>query len=328
MNRQIALVGCGAIAQLFYLPAIATNRDMFDEVWLVDPNEHAIAVASSIVNGKTAPALSAVPTNVKLVVIAAPNNLHVPLAHEALARGSHVLIEKPFAVWPQEGRDLVQIAAKTGQVLAVNQTRRFMPYMSDLRRRVQEGQFGPLRSIIHYEGYKLSWPFESGVAFYRTAQRTGVIMDFGVHVLDFYEYLFHPNWKLLSAIHDGFCGPEGLAEMELEADGARVSIRLSRYQKQLNIARITFDNAEITINLDEQNRYTIRNKSGSIQHVTASPTIKSYNALACMVLTNFLTSATGQSNPVCSASSSLPVIDLLDQIYKSARLYPNTIGAI
>src|ERR1700683_2998229 len=98
MNRNIALVGCGAIAQLFYLPAITRNRDIFDEVWLVDPNERALSAATSIVVGETAPSLSAVPTNVKLVVIAAPNNLHVPLAQQALAHGSHVLIEKPFAV--------------------------------------------------------------------------------------------------------------------------------------------------------------------------------------------------------------------------------------
>jgi hypothetical protein len=122
-----------------------------------------------------------------------------------------------------------------------------------------------------------------GAAFHNAAQRTGVIMDLGVHVIDFYEFLFHPNWNLVSATHDGFRGPEGLAEMELEANGAPISIRLSRYQQQSNVARITFDNAEIAINNVgglNMDTCTISDKSGSTRYVTASPSIESYYALA------------------------------------------------
>jgi predicted dehydrogenase len=330
MPRDIALVGSGAIAQLFYLPAIARNRDTFGEVWLVDPNERAIAAGTSIVAGKTAAALSAVPNNVKLVVIATPNNLHLPVAHEALARGAHVLIEKPFVLWPEEARNIVQMARTTGQIIAVNQTRRFIPYARDLRQRVQTGEFGLLKSVVHHEGYKLVWPFETGAAFHKAAQRTGVIMDLGVHVIDFYEFLFHPNWNLVSATHDGFRGPEGLAEIELEANGARMSIRLSRYEQQDNVARITFENAEIAINVGglNMNTYTITDNSGSTRHVTASPSVESYNALADQVLANFLASVAGQSDPICSASSSVPVIDLLDEVYRSARHYPDAVGGI
>lgn len=327
MICHIALVGCGAIAQAFYLPSIAKNRDTYGDVWLVDPSDRAITAAMSIVAGKIASTLAALPSNVSLVVIATPNKLHVPLAHQALARGAHVLIEKPFAVWPEEARNLIQTAAKTGQIVAVNQTRRFTPYARDLRRRVQTGEFGQLKSIVHHEGWKSAWPLEFGSIFHRTAERTGVIMDFAVHVIDLYEHLFHPDWKLLSAIHDGFQGPEGLAEIELQANGVPVSLRLSRYQTQANIARITFDNAEITINIDVQYSYTITDKLGVTQHVTAAPPV-SYNALADDVLANFLASAAGQSSPGCSASSSLPVIELLDQIYTSAQRYPDAVGAI
>ena len=61
-------------------------------------------------------------------------------------------------------------------------------------------------------------------------------MDIGVHVIDFYQYILQPRWTYESAVHDGFCGPEGLAVLSLKADDAPVSLRLSRYQRQENSA--------------------------------------------------------------------------------------------
>ena len=186
---------------------------------------------------------------IHLVIVATPNQLHFPLAHEALSRGAHVLIEKPFVIWPEDGRKLVEAAAANNRVIAINQTRRFFPLAHELRRKINEGQFGSLKSIVHREGTKLTWPFESGAAFAQGAQRTGVIMDFGVHVIDFYHYLLQPRWTFISAVHDGFYGPEGLAEIELQANDAPVSIRLSRYHPQENVAHLVFERAEISFNV-------------------------------------------------------------------------------
>ena len=127
-----------------------------------------------------------------------------------------------------------------------------------MRQRIQAGEFGALQSIVHREGAKLTWPFESGAAFAEGAQRTGVIMDIGVHVIDFYHYLLRPEWTFVSATHDGFKGPEGLAEIELLANHAPVSIRLSRYLSQQNIARLIFERAEVSFNVYDSKAYSVR----------------------------------------------------------------------
>jgi predicted dehydrogenase len=44
--------------------------------------------------------LEQVTDEIALAIIAAPNGLHFHLAREALMRGAHVLIEKPFVVRP------------------------------------------------------------------------------------------------------------------------------------------------------------------------------------------------------------------------------------
>ncbi|MGY4368179.1 putative dehydrogenase [Bradyrhizobium sp. LB1.3] len=328
MKPNIALIGCGAIAQNFYLPSLARRRDEFGDIWLVDPGNKATKAASSAIAGRPVSDLSDVSGEVALAIIAVPNQLHCSLAQAAIARGAHVLIEKPFAIWPEEASSLVDCAATAKRVVAVNQTRRFMPLVRDLRTRVASGEFGTFRSATHYEGQKLSWPFESGAAFAPTAQRTGVIMDLGAHVIDFYHYLFEPEWIVISAHHDGFYGPEGLAEIDLQAGDAPIAIRLSRYQKQENVARLVFDEVEVHINLEGLNSYAVKERSGSVRIVSGHPIVTSYEDLADNVLENFIAASKGAIDPTSSGAGSMSVIRVLDQIYHSASLYPTNIGAI
>ena len=327
MPRNIALLGCGAIARAFYLPALAKHRAEFDRLWLVDPSDHALSIAASIVAGRQAHRFMDVDDEIHFVIVATPNQFHFPLAHQALSRGAHVLLEKPFVIWPEEGRRLVEAAAAHNRVIAINQTRRFLPFVRTLRRQIGNGEFGALKSIVHREGAKLTWPFECGAAFARGAQRTGVIMDFGVHVIDFYHYLLQPTWSLTSAIHDGFCGPEGLAEIELRANGAPVSIRLSRYHPQDNVARLVFERAEISFNVYDAKSCSVRSGRGKTTSVNGRGGAD-YGSPAEQLLLNFLAASEGREPAVCDAASSLPVIDVLDEIYRCARQYPVHLGSV
>jgi predicted dehydrogenase len=329
MSRNIALVGCGAIAQEYHLRALANRRHEFDKVWVIDPSDKARQKACSIVKAEQSAALADVADDLQFVIVASPNTNHFFAAREALSRDAHVLIEKPFVIWPEEGRELVRLAAERHRVIAVNQTRRFFPHAEELRTRISTGEFGALKSIVHNEGVKLNWPFWSGAGFARDAQRTGVIMDFGVHVLDFYQYLLNPTWTYGSAIHDGFNGPEGLAELRLKTNDAPVSIRLSRYQKQENVAHLDFENARVQISVFEPNAYSVTSKSGggNRRFVVESPRAAGAS-LSDRILVNFVAAATGRGKAACEATSSLPVIDLLDEIYRCAKRYPRTPGAV
>lgn len=328
MVRNIALVGCGAIAQEYHLKAIANRRHDFDKVWVVDPNERARQKASSIVRGEQSATLGEVADDLQLIIIASPNKNHFSMAWEALSRDADVLIEKPFVIWPHEGREIVELAAARHRVLAVNQTRRFFSHTQELRKRISAGEFGLLQGIVHQEGVKLNWPFLSGAGFARDAQRTGVIMDLGVHILDFYQYLLNPTWEFVSAIHDGFNGPEGLAELRLKANSVPVSIRLSRYQKQENIAHLEFENARVDVGVFEPNTYSVKSRSGlgDRRHIFRLPLNR--ESLSDRILGNFAAASKGQEKAVCEATSSLPVIEILDEIYKRAKHYPDTPGKV
>lgn len=329
MSRSIAVVGCGAIAQEYHLRAIAKRRHEFDRVWVVDPNERARETACSIVDAEQCVTLAEIPEDLQFVIVASPNNNHFSATREALWRNANVLIEKPFVIWPDEGRELIRLAEERHRILAVNQTRRFFPYTQELLGRISRGEFGALKSVVHREGVKLNWPFVSGASFARNAQRTGVIMDFGVHVLDFYQYLLSPMWTFVSTTHDGFNGPEGLAEILLEADNASISIKLSRHQQQENKAYLDFENAHVSINVFDFSAYSVtsHSKRRNSSQIVRLPPIDSAS-LPDVILSNFLAATTGQEKIMCDAASSLPVIEILDKIYKFANHYPEAPGKV
>jgi predicted dehydrogenase len=328
-NNNIALVGCGAIAQSFYLPALANRRRNFGRVWVVDPIDKARQTACSFVEAEQSATLADIADDLQFIIVASPNMHHFSAAREALSRNAHVLIEKPFVIWPDEGRELIKLAKAHHRLIAVNQTRRLFPYSAELRRRIATGEFGMLKAIVHNEGSKLSWPFSSGAGFARDAQRTGVIMDIGVHVLDFYQYLLQTNWTYKSATHDGFKGPEGLVELRLKANGAPVSIRLSRYLKQENIAHLYFEKVDVHMNIFDNGEFFVKTHSGGrVQRIVVESATIDSAFLADRVLTNFLAASEGREDAICGAESSLPIIEILDEIYRLAKRYPETLGAV
>jgi predicted dehydrogenase len=328
MCPSLALIGCGAIAQHFYLPSLARDRARFGSLWLADPCIRSLEAAGSMIASKQCSRISEIDEAIDLAIIATPNATHFALAAEALSRGAHVLVEKPFVLDPSEGSILIDLARRGNRVLAVNQTRRFFPFVAELRSRIRCGEFGLLQSIAHQEGVKLAWPFESGAAFAPSAQRTGSIMDFGVHVIDFYHFLLDPDWSLASAIHDGFDGPEGLAEINLLASGIPVSIRLSRYCQQENTAHMLFERAEVSFNIHGADGYTVRWREGPQEHCAHEAPEQQGVTLADRVLLNFMAAAEGREIPVCSAESTLPVIEILDDIYREAETYEATPGYV
>src|SRR4051794_39425130 len=95
---RIAVVGCGAVAQIHHLPALAASENA-EAVLLVDNDEsRARALAERFgVPGVTTD-FREIPGRADAAIVALPNNLHAPVAIELLRRGVPVLVEKPMAM--------------------------------------------------------------------------------------------------------------------------------------------------------------------------------------------------------------------------------------
>jgi 2-hydroxy-4-carboxymuconate semialdehyde hemiacetal dehydrogenase len=78
-------------------------------------------------------------SDVDVVLIASPNELHFEQASRALEAGKHVIVEIPAAMSFDEALDLERLSKRVGRRLLVCHTMRSYPAIREVRRRVQSG---------------------------------------------------------------------------------------------------------------------------------------------------------------------------------------------
>jgi predicted dehydrogenase len=105
------------------------------------------------------------------VTIAAPTHLHHDLALECIARGVHLLVEKPIAPTVEEGRAIVAAARHAGVTLMVGHVERFNPAVESIKRAIKNEDI--LSIAITRVG-----PFPPRMS------NVGVVIDLAVHDID------------------------------------------------------------------------------------------------------------------------------------------------
>ena len=78
------------------------------------------------------------------IIIATPTGLHLEHAKQAIARGWHMLIEKPVTATPQEAQELIPLVKEAGLQCLVGHHRRYHPSIQTLKSWVASGQFGKM----------------------------------------------------------------------------------------------------------------------------------------------------------------------------------------
>jgi predicted dehydrogenase len=108
---------------------------------------------------------------VDAVTIAAPTHLHHELSLACIARGVHVLVEKPIASTVEEGREIVAAAQRAGVTLMVGHVERFNPAVASIKQAIQGED---ILSI----GITRVGPFPPRMS------NVGVVIDLAVHDID------------------------------------------------------------------------------------------------------------------------------------------------
>ena len=139
------------------------------------------------------------------VVICVPANLHVRIATEVVAAGTHVLTEKPLAMSLEGIDELKRLRDEKGVVVSVAFTYRTDPLIREIKEIVGSGRLGETRVIHSYAGQY--WPRMRKDYPPQYAQKRetggGAIPDHLVHMINWLEWVFGPpvevsarQWRL------------------------------------------------------------------------------------------------------------------------------------
>ena len=127
--------------------------------------------------------------DIELVIITTPNETHFSFAEQALLKGKHVVLEKPFTIASKDALKLIEIAKKQNRILTVYQNRRYVADFITIKEILGKNLLGEVHEYeAHYDRYRPgpkpgAWREESGAG-------NGILYDLGPHLIDQALYLF------------------------------------------------------------------------------------------------------------------------------------------
>lgn len=346
VNAAVIGVGIGSFHIEGYL---ATPNARL--VAVCDANPMALAQAQqkfNIADGYTDYKEMLARDDIHAVSVALPNDLHAPVAIDALKAGKHVLCEKPLAINGDAAQSIVDAAAESGRKLMICFNYRYRPDARWLKLLIDEGKMGDLYFS------KAGWIRNSGIpglgGWFTTKSRSGggPLIDLGVHVLDLSMWLRdYPKVKSVSGVTFAQFGPKGqklfhsrIAPVGAKFDVEDLAAALIRFEDgtalQLEVAwashtKANRDDYFVTLYGSEggsdlyvanyTNVDTVVFHSDTGKEMTDSrPTISFRNLSAHgMAIEHFVDCILNDKEPDASGEQGLALMRLIDAIYLSAK---------
>jgi predicted dehydrogenase len=308
---RLGIVGCGAVAELYHLPAVAACPDV-RLVGLADPRrEHAAELAerygAELVTEDAAGLIDAVDA----VVVATPNSLHAEAAIELARAGVHVLVEKPLARTTAECDAIADAVAAAGVVAAVGHDFRHFPVARAARELLD--LVGDVESAELLQSAGGNWPHTSADAFTRDRMGGGVLIDFGVHMLDLLGWWLGPL-EVESYRDDAQGGVETECELRLRtASGAEVLVELTRLREMRDTTIVRASRATVEIGIFEPALLRLGALSGDVP----DPEFERAPIRTVFVrqLTDFAHAVHTGSPPAVSLADGRRVVELVERAY-------------
>lgn len=138
------------------------------------------------------------------IIISTPDNLHYAPCMKALEMGYDILLEKPISPSEKECRDILQLAKKTGRIVAVCHVLRYAPYFIKLREIIQSGVLGKVVSVQHLEPIyhiHMSHSYVRG-NWHNSKETTPIILAKSCHDLDILRWMLGKPCKSIQAFGD------------------------------------------------------------------------------------------------------------------------------
>jgi predicted dehydrogenase len=220
------VVGCGAMGQR-HARVLSSLPERFSLIGVVDEDGARAAELAARYGTRPLDARAWTREEADLVVVATPIATHLELCRAALARGSHVLVEKPIGASAEDARALVRDSASAKGRLFVGHSERFNPVVRALVRLLRRDP--PLALELHRIGPLAPRPREIDL---------GALMNLGVHDLDLVAHLTKSRAEMRDALGRALAShEEGAAEdlahvLVATASGAAAHLYVDRTSRE------------------------------------------------------------------------------------------------
>jgi predicted dehydrogenase len=309
------LIGCGAIAEAFYLPALQKRPDLLPQLVLVDRDAgRANAARAQIGAAEATTDHRTVLDRVDGVIVATPHHLHTPLTLEFVRNGVHVLSEKPISETPEEIDQISSAAQEAGVQVAVNHTRRLFTSFQEVQRIASSGDIGDVKHIDYVLGEPFGWNAQTNTFFGAAAGGRGVLFDTGAHIVDLVCWFLGGEPEVVSYADDSRGGTEAVAELSLRSGDATADLHLSWLSKLRNTYLIEGTMGALEGRVYEWSSFTRRDAAGRARHVKTDKA-REFAHFADTLLSNFTEVIEGRANPLVTPADVRPATRIINECY-------------
>jgi predicted dehydrogenase len=323
---RIGLIGVGAAAQVSHIPTLKKTEDV-ELVALCDrdPEKTArVAQKFQIPRAYSRFEELLADDEIDAVDICTPNFLHAPMATAALEAGKHVLCERPLARSGKEAQAMADAARRAGRTLMCSVQHRFRDDAMLLRKFVAKGDLGEI--FFAKAGWlrqRTEWDSDE----WRRQKREsggGVVLDLGFQMLDQALWILGgPKVDSVTAsVHRSRKGEvEDSATALLRLDGG-VTLTLELTWGLLMEKDFAYLNLFGSRGAALLNPFRIhKGMHGTLMNVT--PTLDTprnqYKQSMEAQIEHFTDALRRGTAPMGNAAEIVPVMELMDAIYRSAE---------
>jgi predicted dehydrogenase len=332
---KIAIVGCGAITQIHYVPALRelARAGVVELSALVDPSADSLAaVAAHFPRAVRFDGLGEAVLPAEAAIVASPASAHAEQARQLLGRGLHVLCEKPMAATLAQCESMVAAARSAQRLLAVGLFRRFFSGASQMRELVASRALGAVRSFEIVEGNRFQWRAKTDSFFRKSSGGGGVLLDIGVHVLDLMLWWFGEPEHVVCE-DDAMGGIEANCRLRCSfPGGVSGSVRLSRDWNLRNRYLVRFergwagwtpaDPQGLELGVSERHALAARvhDAASSVGRPALGAVGANYYESFIAQIENFAAAVRGRATLVVPGEEGLRSIRLIETCYRESRL--------
>jgi predicted dehydrogenase len=237
--------------------------------------------------------------------IATPTTTHYDIARALLARGRHLLIEKPITDKTAQATELCDLASRSGLILQVGHVERFNPVLSALEQRLTRARF--------IEAHRLS-PYPE-----RNTD-IGVVLDLMIHDLEVILHLVRSPVQNIDAVGVPVLSRgEDIANARLRFEnGCVANVTSSRISpERMRKIRVFQEDAYLSLDYEKQSGEIYRRADG---HITRDNVEIAREEPLKSQLVSFVECAKSGRQPRVSGFQATAALELAVEITKRIQL--------
>jgi predicted dehydrogenase/nucleoside-diphosphate-sugar epimerase len=317
---KIAIIGCGTVAQRYYVPVLKELPEIKEKVLLVDRDRRNAEMLQDILgSGEIYLDHRSVLGKADGVLILLPHDLHHQVSMDFLRSGTHVLCEKPLAIQPHEAREMIDTAEEAHAALCLNNTRRLFPSFRAVHEMITAGELGRILKISYQEGSAFGWPSSTGFYVNPALSSMGILLDLGSHVMDILCWWAGGKPELKEFLDDSQGGPESVIRVMAQKEGCELRVVMNRLCELPSSFEITGERGQVKGKIHDWKHITAIDDKGDTRVIKLYSRAKSYPAFVKPVLNNFIRVVQGLEQPLVSGRDVMASIEFINECYLNRK---------